>query len=131
MAKALAWEVPIVLWLNTTLGLLGRWWVGSRQQKGRSILSVGRIGEIPVLDCRALSSEALAEATEVFARFRVREFLPANEAYRDEVRCELDQAVLCDLLGLPESILEPLDTLRHQWCREPTVHGGKPTRPAG
>ncbi len=129
LAEASAWEVPVVLWLNTTLGLIGRWWVGSRQQQGRSILSVGRISEIPVLDCRALSSEVLSEASEVFARFRLREFLPANEAYRDETRQDLDQAVLCDLLGLPESILDPLATVRRQWCREPTVHGGKATRP--
>ena len=131
LAGARAWEVPVVLWLNTTLGLIGRWWVGSRQQQGRSILSVGRIDEIPVLDCRKLSSEVLSEASKIFARFRLREFRPANEAYRDETRQDLDQAVLCDLLGLPESILGPLETLRHQWCREPTVHGGKPTRPPG
>lgn len=129
LATARAWEAPIVLWLNTTLGLMGRWWVGSRQQEGRSILSVGRIEEIPVLDCRALSGETLAEATEVFARFRLRQFRAANEAYRDETRHELDQAVLCDLLGFPESILDSLETLREQWCREPTVHGGKGTRP--
>lgn len=122
-------ELPIVLWLNTTLGLLGRWWVGSRQQRGRSLLSVGRISEIPVLDCRELSGEVLTDASEVFARFRLREFLPANEAYRDEVRQDLDRAVLCDLLGLPESVLASLETLREQWCREPTVHGGKRTRP--
>ena len=55
--------------------------------------------------------------------------MPANEAYRDETRKALDRAMLCDLLGLPESILEPLDVLRRQWCTEPTVHGGKSTRP--
>ena len=131
LAEAGAWQVPIVLWLNTTLGLIGRWWVGSRQQQGRSILSVGRIVEIPVLDCRALSGDTLSEALAVFARFRLREFLPANEAYRDQARQDLDQAVLCELLGLPDSILEPLETLRQQWCREPTVHGGKPSRPGG
>ena len=131
LAEAGAWQVPVVLWLNTTLGLIGRWWVGSRQQQGRSILSVGRIVEIPVLDCRALDGDTLSEASEVFARFRLRTFLPANEAYRDEARQDLDQAVLCDLLGLPESILEPLATLRQQWCSEPTVHGGKPSRPGG
>ncbi|MDE0160875.1 MAG: hypothetical protein OXL98_03995 [Acidimicrobiaceae bacterium] len=131
LAEAGVWQVPVVLWLNTTLGLIGRWWVGSRQQQGRSILSVGRIVEIPVLDCRALSGDTLSEALEVFARFRLREFLPANEAYRDETRQDLDRAVLCELLGLPDSILGPLEVLRQQWCREPTVHGGKPTRPNG
>ena len=84
-----------------------------------------------MLDCRALSADTLSEASEVFARFRLRAFLPANEAYRDKARQDLDRAVLCELLGLPESILGPLETLRQQWCREPTVHGGKPTRPGG
>ena len=54
--------------------------------------------------------------------------LPANEAYRDNVRQELDEAVLCGALGLPTSALEPLGTLRLQWCEEPSVHGGKSTR---
>ena len=52
-----------------------------------------------------------------------------NEAYHDETRQALDEAVLTDLLGLPEDILEPLALLRLQWCQEPTVHGGKATRP--
>lgn len=54
---------------------------------------------------------------------------PANEAYHDETRQALDRAILVDLLGLPETILEPLRVLREQWCSEPTVHGGKSTRP--
>lgn len=57
------------------------------------------------------------------------EFLPANEAYRDDNRKALDRAVLIDLLGLPENLLGPFDLLRRQWCAEPTVHGGKSTRP--
>ena len=52
-----------------------------------------------------------------------------DEAYRDTTRQALDEAVLLDLLGLPSSILDSLDLLRTQWCNEPTVHGGKSTRP--
>ena len=57
--------------------------------------------------------------------------LPANEAYRDKARQELDRSLLVDVLGLPETLLEPLATLRDSWCAEPTVHGGKATRPPG
>ena len=32
--------------------------------------------------------------------------------------------VLIDMLGLPTSVLEPLDLLRLKWCSEPSVHGG-------
>ncbi|MYG19375.1 MAG: hypothetical protein F4208_07365 [Gemmatimonadales bacterium] len=67
----------------------------------------------------------------LFDTFNDRDFLPANEAYRDASRIALDEAVLVDLLELPRSVLEPLGVIRRQWCAEPTVHGGKGTRPGG
>ena len=128
-AESPSWELPLLLWSNTTLGLLARWWVSSRQQNGRANLSIGRVGEIPVLDVRQLDTAQLAECEEIFGRFRLREFLPANEAYRDTARQDLDRAILCDVLGIPHAYLEPFNTLRYQWCCEPTVHGGQDTRP--
>ena len=37
-------------------------------------------------------------------------------------------ALIIDVSGLPETILAPLAILRHQWCAQPTDHGGKSTR---
>ncbi len=125
-----AYEKAVVLWCATTLGLVGHWWIGSRQQQGRSILSVGRLGHLPALDCRDLSSEQLGALDSIFDRFADSDLLPANEAYRDPVRAELDEAVLCGALGLPKEIVDPLSVLREQWCSEPTVHGGKGTAPS-
>ena len=122
-------ETAAVLWANTTLGLMLFWWQGSVQQAGRACLTVSRLPDLPVLDPRALGDAQHALACDLLERFRERTFLPANEAYRDETRQALDAAVLVDLLGLPASILEPLAVLRAQWCGEPTVHGGKATRP--
>ena len=28
------WETLVVLWANTTIGLISFWWIGTRQQKG-------------------------------------------------------------------------------------------------
>lgn len=122
------WDLPLVLWSNTTLGLLGFWWIGTRQQQGRARLTITQLPRLTVLDPRSLSKEQLAVASLIFEQFSEREFLPANEAYRDEVRQDLDRAVLVDLLHLPEETLEPLAILRDQWCAEPSVHGGKKTR---
>jgi len=83
-----------------------------------------------VLDVRTLDEPRLARAAAIFENFRDWRFLPANEAYRDPTRQALDRAVLVELLGLPEAVLEPLGALRRQWCAEPTVHGGKSTRPS-
>ncbi len=124
-------EEALALWANTTPGLIAFWWVGGRQQQGRVILTISNLPALPALDVRTLTEPQLRLASRLFSEFAARDLLPANEAYRDETRHDLDRAVLCELLGLPESILEPLALLRRQWCEEPTVHGGKSTRPGG
>ena len=124
-----ALEKALLLWANTTLGLLLFWWKASRQQSGRASLTGSRLVALPVLDVRRLESSQLAKAAGMFDDFSQRDLLAANEAWRDPVRADLDRAVLVELLGLPERILEPLALLRRKWCAEPSVHGGKPTRP--
>jgi len=122
-------EAAIVLWANSTPGLLLWWHCGSRQQAGRASLTISRLPDLPVLDTRALSAKQHRLAARIFNRFKRKPFLPANEAYHDKNRHALDRALLVELLGLPESILQPLDLLRRKWCLEPSVHGGKKTRP--
>ena len=121
----------LVLWANTTLGLIGFWWRGTRQHQGRAVLTITRLGELPMLDPRQLSEAQIEQAQVLFDDFTDREFLPANEAYHDLTRIALDEAVLVDLLKMPQEVLEPLAVLRRQWSAEPTVHGGKGTRPGG
>ena len=121
------WTLPLVLWANTTLGLLAFWWIGSRQQQGRTILTITQLPRLTVLDPRHLSEGQIAQAEDIFETFKGKTFLPANEAYRDDTRKALDRTVLVDLLRLPEATLEPLSILREQWCAEPSVHGGKST----
>ena len=122
-------EKVTVLWANTTLGLILFWWAGSLQQAGRARLTISRLPELLVLDTRAFTDAQFVQVDCIFEEFEKRPLLPTNEAYRDENRQALDKAVLVDLLGLSESVLGPIAVLRRQWCSEPTVHGGKSTRP--
>ena len=122
------WELPVILWANTTLGLMSFWWKGSRQHQGRASMTLSRLPELPVLDPRQLGEGQIQQSHEIFAEFQHHPLLPANEAYRDPVRADLDRAVLVRLLGLSEGIEESLRLLRDQWCAEPSVHGGKGTR---
>ena len=123
------WERPLVLWANTTLGLIAFWWIGTRQQQGRARLTISKLPSLTVIDPRRFTASQLDYCDEIFEGFRDRRMLPANEAWQDKVRQALDRAVLIDLLGLSEDVLEPLALLRHQWCAEPSVHGGKGTAP--
>ncbi len=122
------WNLPLVLWSNTTLGLLAFWWEGTRQQQGRACLTITQLPRLTVLDPRSLSKDQLTLTKDIFERYKKKEFLPANEAYRDDVRQALDRAVLVELLRLDEEALESLAILRNQWCAEPSVHGGKKTK---
>ena len=119
-------EIAYTLWCNSTLGLLLYWWHSSRQQAGRGSMPITSIRTMPTFDVTALSDAQLKLAEEIFDDMRDREFLPANEAWRDESRKALDRRVLVDLLGLPEDkVMGALGLLRRKWCSEPSVHGGK------
>ena len=122
-------EIAYTLWGNSTLGLLCYWWHSSRQQAGRGSMPITAIRSMPILDVTKLTSAQLEKAEEIFEDMRNTQFLPANEAYHDNSRKELDYRVLVEMLGLPESVMEPLDLLRLKWCSETSVHGGKRTAP--
>ena len=124
-------EIPLLLWCNSTLGLLMHWWKGTRQQAGRSRITITAVLDLPVLDPRTLTQGQVDHCHTVFEDFRDRSLLPANEAYRDETRKALDRALLfgiTSVLQLDPGLEEGLDLLRKQWCAEPSVHGGKSTR---
>ena len=121
------WDEVIALWANCTAGLMMFWWEGSRQQRGRVTLTISELPKLSVLDPRSLREDKIEQARNIFERFRGATFMPANEAYRDDVRQSLDRSVFIELLEAPESLLDPLDNLRRQWCNEPSVHGGKRT----
>ena len=125
------YEMPLLLWSNSTPGLILFWWYGTRQQQGRVCITVTKIPELPVLDPRALTEEQTNRCRTVFEAFKDRVFLPANEAYRDQARKDLDRALFlgrASVLQLDPGLEEGLDLLRDQWCAEPSVHGGKATR---
>ena len=119
------WDKAIALWANCTLGLMLFWWSGSRQQQGRVMLTISELPKLAVLDPRSLSEAKIKQADAIFERFRGAVFKPAHEACRDDVRQDLDRAVLVELLEGQEDLLDPLNNLRRQWCDEPSVHGGK------
>lgn len=123
------YEIPLLLWLNSTLGLMGYWWGGTRQQLGRTIVTISALPLLPSIDPRQFDEPTMRKAEDLFERFRDAEFLPANESYHDANRKALDEALLGELLGVPADIVDEFDLIRRQWCAEPSVHGGKSTKP--
>ena len=127
--EATSHEMIYALWGNSSLGLLCYWWHATKEQSGRGVMPRTQARRLPTLDPRGLSKSQLSAAETVFDEMRKREMLPFNEAYRDAVRQELDERLLVEVLGLNIALLEPLSLLRRKLCAEPSVHGGKNSRP--
>ncbi len=124
-------EYAFSLWCNSTLGLLMHWWVSNKTQSGRGRTTITGIPNMPTFDVRTLTDEQVSAAKEAFEELRGRRFLPFDQIDEDPARAELDRRLLVDVLGLPESLVEPdgpIDLLRRKLAREPQIHGGKKTR---
>ena len=122
-------EKIICVWLNSTLGLMAYWIESNRNQNGRGGITVTAIPDIPLLDVTKLKTEQLEAAVRIFDDLQEKKMLPANEAWRDKVRQDLDERLLTEVLGLDDKSVEQLGILRRQWCSEPTVTSTKKTGP--
>ncbi len=129
LMASLEMEKATCAWLNGTLGLISYWINSNRSQSGRGSTTVRAIPNIPTLDVTKLDIDKLQAAVKIYDDLCQKPMLPANEAYRDPVRQELDRRLLKEVLSLDDSAVEQLAILRNQWCREPTVTGTKNTGP--
>ena len=133
------YELPLLLWSNSTLGIITFWYNGTRGQQGRTNVTIGELLKLPVLDCGKLRKEQFESCAQLYDDLKDLDFLPANEAYRDPARILLDEHLYCEILGMRDvtsrrgksRFLEGLNKLRMEWCKEPTVHAGQTTRPGG
>lgn len=124
----------LVLWGNTTLGLLMHWWHANKNQTGRGSIGVEALGDLRVLNVTKLTGEQLTSAVKIFDDLCKQELLPLNEIDRDSVRKKLDTAFIRDVLGLDSSIADnggPIDLLRRKLAHEPSIHRGKKLKARG
>ena len=124
-------EKAACAWLNGTLGLITYWINSNRSQSGRGGTTVTAIPIIPSLDVTKIDAGRFQAAVQIYDDLCQEPMLPANEAWRDPVRQEIDRRLLTEVLGLDGDAVDQLAILRNQWCREPTVTGTKRTGPDG
>ena len=121
-------EKALVLWSNTTLGLLMYWWHSSKQQAGRGRITKVALHTLPILDVTALAEGQLAKAAQIFDDTCKLQLKPLHQLHQDENRKLIDRRFYSEVLNLPDSILRdggPLDALRAKLANEPSVRGRK------
>jgi hypothetical protein len=119
----------MVLWANSTLGILMYWWCANKQQAGRGVIVRSVLRKLPFLDVTALSADQLAAAVKVFDETCELDLLPAHQIDEDRNRHLLDERLCREVLELPEALFavddSPLALLRRKLAAEPSVHGHK------
>ena len=121
-------EKALVLWGNTSLGLLLHWWFANKQQSGRGSIGKSALQTMSVLDVTALKSKQLSKAVKLFDDMSGQSFLPLNDIDKDPTRKELDEMFAKNVLGLADPITirgGALEVLRMKLSREPSVRGQK------
>jgi hypothetical protein len=121
-------EKALVLWGNTSLGLLVHWWIANKQQSGRGNITPNVLEHFPVWDVAALEPDQLKKAAKVFDEISQKKLLPIHEIDKDATRQELDERFAREVLGLSESIIQsggPLELLRMKLAQEPSIRGNK------
>ena len=119
------YDYAFVIWCNSTIGMLFYWWHASRQQDGRALSTVANAQSMPTLDLRELNDQQHEIANAIFDEFRDKELKPAYLADEDTNREQLDERVICDLLGFDAATFRAVRRLTEKWCAEPSVNGGK------
>jgi hypothetical protein len=121
-------EKALVVWANTSLGVLLYWWYANKTQPGRGSILRSNLESFPVLDVSTLSKKKLEKAVELFDQTRHTQFLPIHQIDTDLARHALDSSFGQHVLGLPVGLLGtngPLDLVRKKLAAEPSIRGHK------
>ncbi len=121
-------EKALVLWGNSSLGLLVHWWIANKQQSGRGNITPNVLETLPVWNVSSLAPEQLAKAVNLFDEICEKQLSPIHEVDKDPTRKELDERFGRDVLGLHESVTREggaLDILRMKLAQEPSIRGNK------
>ena len=79
-------EKALVIWANTTLGLLLNWWHANKQQSGRGSVGKSSLQYLPIFDVSTLSSIQLTEVEKIFDEMKDRELKAIHLIDTDTVR---------------------------------------------
>jgi hypothetical protein len=121
-------EKALVLWANTSLGLLVHWWIANKQQSGRGNITPNVLEHLPAWDVTAVKQDQVKKAAKVFDEMCQKRLLPIHEIDKDPTRKELDERFAREVLGLSESIIHPggpLELLRMKLAQERSIRGNK------
>lgn len=121
-------EKVLVLWANSSLGLILHWWHANKQQRGRGCIGKSTLRMLPVLDISQLTKSQLDRAAKIFDETCNCDLLPIHRIDKDAVRQTIDERFGREVLNLSASLFAPesaFELLRRKLAAEPSIRGNK------
>jgi len=122
------YEKAIVLWFNSSLGILAFWWLATKAQDGRGSVTKSRLGDLTCFDPRSLSDAELVDIDTFFEDFKTKPLLDIHECASDPHREELDRFVALHFLKAKANVSQVengLQLVRAKLVVEPSINGGR------
>ncbi len=126
---AAAREKALILWLNSTLGILLSITHANRPYPGRIDTPLAGLRELPVLDVRTLSAVACEEANLLWKEVSQSALLPFSRANDDSTRQKIDRLFAKKILKLPDNAIDEIAGLRKRMGAESIVRGTRKATP--
>jgi hypothetical protein len=121
-------EKALVLWANTSLGLILQWWHANKQQPGRGCIGKSALSTLPVLNITKLTKKKLDRAAKIFDETCTLDLRPIHQIDTDAARRTIDQRLGREVLDLPASLFASegaFELLRRKLAAEPSIRGNK------
>ena len=119
-------QEALVLWFNTSLGLLCHAHHANRTQLGRGRGNRTMLRTLPCLDVRTFQDWQLNAAKALFIDFKDVEFKPFHKCAVDPARTTLDERFITDVMGMNAQAVESVSGIRYNLAQEPSICGRKP-----
>ena len=127
--SAAAREKALVLWLNSTLGILLSIAHANRPYPGRIDTPLAGLRDLAVLDVRALDADACNKADRVWKQVARRSLSPFSRANDDSIRQTIDRLFATEVLNLPQQSADEIAALRRRLSAESIVVGVTKSKP--
>lgn len=115
-------EKALVIWCNSTYGILCYWSLTGKQQLGRGRTSRIAILNLSIPSFKKMNKNDLNSMTQIYDEYYKIKLDRIKNLWKDKTRINIDRRV-----GKILNINLDMDKVRVRLCMEPSISGGKPS----
>ncbi|MDA8001150.1 MAG: hypothetical protein MPL62_07655 [Alphaproteobacteria bacterium] len=116
------YEKALVIWCNSTYGLLCYWSLTGKQQLGRGMTSRIAVLNLAIPNFKKMNKKDLDLMSKIYDKYHKTKLDRIKNLWKDEIRISIDNEI-----GNILNINLNMDEIRIRLCMEPSISGGAPS----